>query len=343
MKRFTGMFFFVIAALVSVTVAYPIKPIDIMASGRTLKYVTLYENNKAVLYVSSAGSAEEFFWENEIALDKKDIIECEPADFLSDDVRITIKRAVNITVSVDGFMEKRRVAHGTTVSQLMLSLQKEWNAALVYDGEAEHAITKDGEYCFNTWESEIIYASVVLPFEYHEMDNTTLSLGESKIRQYGQPGEKRIATAVVRVGGEERHREIIEDIVLFEPLPQITDVGIGGTLGTTTDTGLPGFSYVKKMAMSVSAYTAGYESTKKKPGDAGYGITKSGIPVERGVVSVDPKVIPLGTRLYVEGYGYSIAADTGSSIVGNRIDVFIESYEDAIIFGRKNLTVYILN
>jgi 3D (Asp-Asp-Asp) domain-containing protein len=52
-----------------------------------------------------------------------------------------------------------------------------------------------------------------------------------------------------------------------------------------------------------------------------YGITASGVPVVRGIVAVDPRVIPLGSRLYIPGYGFAVAADTGGGIVGNMIDL----------------------
>ena len=96
--------------------------------------------------------------------------------------------------------------------------------------------------------------------------------------------------------------------------------------------------------MVATAYTAGPESTGKSPGMPGYGITYSGMRVRPGVVAVDPRVIPLGTYLYVEGYGYSIAADTGgSAISGNRIDLYMERLADAYNWGRRTVKVYVLN
>ena len=72
------------------------------------------------------------------------------------------------------------------------------------------------------------------------------------------------------------------------------------------------------------------------------GITASGTIVSRGTVSVDPKVIPLGTKLYVEGYGESIALDTGGAIKGNRIDLYMETKEEAFEWGRRQVKVWIL-
>ncbi|MDD6164390.1 MAG: 3D domain-containing protein, partial [Anaerovibrio slackiae] len=61
------------------------------------------------------------------------------------------------------------------------------------------------------------------------------------------------------------------------------------------------------------------------------------------IVAVDPDVIPLGTKVYIPGYGTAVAADTGGAIRGNKIDLCMESYGEAINFGRRSVEVYILN
>ena len=86
------------------------------------------------------------------------------------------------------------------------------------------------------------------------------------------------------------------------------------------------------------------EATAYLPTDGGGdGITATGIRARHGVVAVDPNVIPLGTRVYIPGYGEAIAADTGGDIVGNRIDVVLEDYGSAMQFGRRIVDVYILS
>jgi 3D (Asp-Asp-Asp) domain-containing protein len=72
------------------------------------------------------------------------------------------------------------------------------------------------------------------------------------------------------------------------------------------------------------------------------GITFTGHKVRHGVVAVDPKVIPLGSKLYIEGYGYAEALDTGGAIKGYRIDLFMESKKEALQWGRKKVKVTIL-
>lgn len=86
------------------------------------------------------------------------------------------------------------------------------------------------------------------------------------------------------------------------------------------------------------------EATAYLPGDGnGSGITATGMVATRGVVAVDPGVIPLGTRVYIPGYGEAVAGDTGGAIRGNRVDLCMESYGEAMQFGRRAVEVYILD
>ncbi|MEH7013618.1 3D domain-containing protein [Neobacillus niacini] len=95
----------------------------------------------------------------------------------------------------------------------------------------------------------------------------------------------------------------------------------------------------KEITVTATAYTASCEGCS--------GITATGVNIkdnpDKKVISVDPSVIPLGTEVYVEGYGYAVAADTGGAIKGNRIDVFIPEKQDAINWGKQQVEVKILN
>jgi 3D (Asp-Asp-Asp) domain-containing protein len=69
------------------------------------------------------------------------------------------------------------------------------------------------------------------------------------------------------------------------------------------------------------------------------GHTSTGLPVGVGVVAVDPTVIPLGTRLTIPGYGEGVAADTGTAVQGNTIDLWFRSLADAMAWGRRTVTI----
>jgi 3D (Asp-Asp-Asp) domain-containing protein len=93
---------------------------------------------------------------------------------------------------------------------------------------------------------------------------------------------------------------------------------------------------------TLTAYTAGYESTGKMPWDKGYGITSTGNEALQGItVAVDPSVIPYGTKLYIPGVGVRVAEDTGGAINGEHIDVFYNDLSTAKDFGvKQNVPVY---
>lgn len=95
---------------------------------------------------------------------------------------------------------------------------------------------------------------------------------------------------------------------------------------------------VKEFTVSASAFTANCNGCS--------GITSTGINLKTNpdmkVIAVDPSIIKLGTKVYVEGYGYAIAGDTGGSIKGNKIDVFFPTKNEAFKWGRKNVKIKIL-
>jgi 3D (Asp-Asp-Asp) domain-containing protein len=90
--------------------------------------------------------------------------------------------------------------------------------------------------------------------------------------------------------------------------------------------------------MVATGYDGCYECNKPYYGQPSY----IGLPLQRGIVAVDPKVIPMGTRLYVEGYGEAIAADQGNAIKGNRIDLYFDTHQQGLNWGIKTVKVTIL-
>ncbi|MFC0469604.1 3D domain-containing protein [Halalkalibacter kiskunsagensis] len=95
-----------------------------------------------------------------------------------------------------------------------------------------------------------------------------------------------------------------------------------------------------------TGYTAGYESTGKNPDHPGYGITFSGVQVKRDLystIAADPTVYPIGTILFIPGYGYGVVADTGSAIKGDKIDLYYETVTDVFNdWGKQEVEVYLV-
>lgn len=170
--------------------------------------------------------------------------------------------------------------------------------------------------------------AIVYPVERRADD--TLEQGVTHIVLEGRDGLKR-ETAIVRYeDGRETTVSIIEEHVLTPPQPEIILVGTRDTVQTSRGT----MRFSRVLTMEATAYL---------PSDGnGEGITASGIPARQGIVAVDPRVIPLGARVYVKGYGLALAADTGSAIIGEKIDLCMEDDSEAWSFGRRPVKVYVL-
>ncbi len=95
-----------------------------------------------------------------------------------------------------------------------------------------------------------------------------------------------------------------------------------------------------------TGYTAGYESTGKNPGDPSYGITYSGLKVKRDLystIAADITVFPIGTILFIPGYGYGVVADIGGAIKGNKIDLYYDTVDDVFNdWGKQTIDVYVI-
>ena len=193
-----------------------------------------------------------------------------------------------------------------------------------------------------------------VPFERRRIDDPGLPLGLRQQVQAGSPGTliRRIETFTE--DGEVVSRKVAEDWLEDEPRAAVVAYGTkrlsGPMVSLEAAKNLPRYNAVTSDTLAVrrvlrvvaTGYEAGPGSTGKRPGDQWYGFTSIGWRATPGIIAVDPAVIPYRTRLYVPGYGFGIAGDTGSAIVGHRIDLFYNTEQDAARWGRRNLSVYIL-
>lgn len=149
--------------------------------------------------------------------------------------------------------------------------------------------------------------------------------------QAGKPGTVKFTYRIIMKDGKAVGKELIKE-ERSEPTNTLYLMGRDGYPSSRGS-----FARGKVMTMQASAYTnSPYEN-------AGTGLTAMGLPAGYGHVAVDPRVIPLGTRLYIEGYGFAIASDTGGAIKGNRIDLCVGSSRAAAMrFGRRSVKVHIL-
>lgn len=171
----------------------------------------------------------------------------------------------------------------------------------------------------------------------HEID-FSLPPGKERIVRHGSPGVALTMVDYTQTDGQLSKR-VLSTRVVRKPQTRVVAEGVGtsNAIAQFARHGLEKTSYIASGALDMvaTAYTAGCG------GCSGY--TASGYRAGHGIVAVDPSVIPLGTRLYIPGYGFAIAGDTGGAIHGKRIDLGFDSLSDALAFGRKPVKVYTLH
>lgn len=171
-----------------------------------------------------------------------------------------------------------------------------------------------------------------IPYPTLRRNSSELRGGTSKTVRAGINGEKKVIYKVFYEGDKEVRREILSTQVLKKPVAEIVVVGSRGNLPSR------GYFSGRKVLTMIAT---GYDPSPASNG--GHSRTSAGLKAGHGVVAVDPHYIPLGTRLYIEGYGYAVAGDTGSAIKGNRIDLGHDTKSAAQKVGRRKVIVHILD
>lgn len=174
-------------------------------------------------------------------------------------------------------------------------------------------------------ESKAIPPSVVYEI------SRTVGAGRT-LKQDGKPGKVDRTYEVTFVDGKPKAKKLIKE-ERVEPTPTLILLGQKGFSPSRHKFGRGSVRVMNATAYDPSPQTIGRGAT---------GRTRDGHRATYGVVAVDPRVIPLGTLLFIEGYGMALACDTGSAIKGNRIDLCYDSRHVANAYGRKNVVVHIL-
>jgi 3D (Asp-Asp-Asp) domain-containing protein len=156
--------------------------------------------------------------------------------------------------------------------------------------------------------------------------------GYTQVLQHGRDGRLRRTWRVWEKDGEVTLKGVVGEEVVEPAVNTLVLRGIRGTPSRGGDWRHP-------LRMEATAYYPGRRSC----GAGATGYTATGVKAEKGVAAVDERVIPMGTRLYIPGYGFAVAADRGSAIKGMRIDLCFATYREAVEFGRRTVSVYVLD
>ncbi|WP_346355191.1 3D domain-containing protein [Azotosporobacter soli] len=247
---------------------------------------------------------------------------------VADGTTIRVHRAVPVTVVRQG--QSETISSGQpTVGELAQSLGYK-QEEIVTIPPAATAVKAGMQVVIKGRSEQIMEQEIEDAAPVIRQADPTLEKGVERVEEEGKPGRRHVTLKQIYADGEEFGTEVLKETV--EEFPQARVLRVGNRETVATSRGDVRFSRVMRM-----------EATAYLPTDgSGEGITASGIRAQHGVVAVDPNVIPLGTRLFIPGYGVALAADTGGAIIGNRIDLCVEDYGEAVQFGRRAIKVYVL-
>ncbi|MCH1626948.1 G5 and 3D domain-containing protein [Fredinandcohnia quinoae] len=254
---------------------------------------------------------------------------------LTKDMEIVVGKAFQLTLNNGG--KKQQVwSTSTTVADFLKGQEITLNELDRVQPAMEEQITANSvvnvirvEKVTDVVEEPVAYAVV-------KKKDGSINKGKEKVLHAGEKGKIAKHFEVVFENGKEVSRKLISTETLKESKDRVVAVG---TKEIVRQVSRGNGTVAKEFYVNSTAYTAYCNGCS--------GFTSTGINLRANpnvkVIAVDPSVIPLGTKVYVEGYGYAIAADKGSSIKGNKIDVFFPEKSQAYRWGHRKVKIQILD
>lgn len=334
--------------------AWKFKVVIILAIATTLSLgVYMYQGKNIILQiedeiteiVSYSNTVEDFLLKEDVLFKKDGYINIPLDTKLEENMHIKIKNPKSYMVRIGETMDDVQSVH-VTVDKILNDLGIQLEELDYVEPDLNTKIGPNSTIEVFRVKEVLESVETVIPFDKVVNKNKELDEGLSKEVQKGQDGLKKTDYKEVYINGELDSTTMVNEEIISEAITQIVERGTRKKVIVSTSRGTTNYRSV--ITMNASAYDLSYQSTGKRPGDKYYGITASGTKAGPGVVAVDPRVIPLGTKLYIEStdgtkdYGFAIAEDKGGAIKGNKIDLFFETASQVRSFGRRTVKVYIL-
>ncbi|MCA1012966.1 G5 and 3D domain-containing protein [Halobacillus halophilus] len=337
------------------------------------------DEQPAKTYHTTAATVGEFFVKEGLSFQERDLISHSKPASIKNDMHITVRQAIPVVID-DGGVEKEVWTTASTVEEVLneqkitLSPLDELKPAL------NETLTADLPVHVTRVEKVTDYKDKKIDYSVETRKDDSLPKGEKRTLRYGEDGLITQKFEVTLKNGEVAARELLEETVEKESRNQV--VAIGTKTEKVTKVSETDNADLSRRTASQSApkSTIQTENSKKPSNRSTYeevtaasrdsqsnkeetlymhataytaqctgcsGVTATGINLngnpDKKVVAVDPDVIPLGSRVWVEGYGYAVAGDTGGAINGKRIDLFVPDKEQALSFGRQQVKVKVLD
>lgn len=294
--------------------------------------VTIYDEEEKHEILTAKTRVQDALEEKGISFVDEDLIHPGLNHGLTDGIVISIRRAQPFEVHVDGeelsfFQPVKDVEEALEIAEVTLEEEDELNLAL------ETTVMDDMIIEITRIERETIVESREIDFKTIRKNDNSRYKGSTRVSQEGSKGMEEFTIEITYEDGEEVSREVIEREVVKEPVNRVIQVGTKSLPPANTLVTRGGTEVTRRLTVEATAYS------QYDPGVTNR--TATGATLRKGIIAVDPRVIPLGTRIYVPGYGEGVAADVGGAIKGYRIDLAFESRAEALRYGRRTVTIKI--
>jgi uncharacterized protein YabE (DUF348 family) len=301
-----------------------------------IKTVTVVIDGNQTKVITFKSTLEKALAEKNIIVGTKDKIEPALDSKVINKSTVTIKRAVNVKVAVDN-EEKDILSSEETIDTMLKAEGIALGELDKLNLEKETKLTEGMKIDVVRVEIKELSETEAIAFNTVVKPNSSLSNTQRKVAQEGKEGEKKTTFSVTYENGKEVLRKIVNEVVAKKPTEKIIVQGTYPTMPISRGGDAVPYSKVIKVKSTAYSPTGGrttaYTATGRKAvrNPEGY-----------STIAVDPTIIPYGTKLFVQGYGFAIAADCGSAIKGNFIDVFFDTKRESLNWAVKYVNMYIL-
>jgi len=299
------------------------------------KGVTVTVDGESLFLKTQADDIEGLLSQADIDVDEGDLVSPALTAEVTDGMSVVVRHAVPVTLVLGKETVELPVV-GSTVADALIAVGVDPGAGLSVEPaltaplEAGMTITARDVYV------RIVEESVTVPFKVVSKNDANLEYGKRVVTTAGVAGKSVRVYQVLVIDGVAGSRTFKAERVVSAPVDEV--LSIGTKRATKQPTRSRTIAAAPKGGRQLVVHTTAYA-----PGADGVDFrTATGARAGFGIIAVDPRIIPLGTKVYVPGYGYAVAADTGGAIKGNRIDVCFDSGAEAIRWGRRTVTITIL-
>ena len=304
--------------------------------------VTFYEKGKKVMRVNAAGTVADALEKAGIDMEGADTTDLDPDTLLKKNMKINILRSFKIQLVVGGVKRTVDYAAGT-VGDLLKRVNVDVGKYDVVKPGLSETLKRGSKVVVKRVSYETREEETVIKYGTQTKESGILAQGVKRVARQGRDGTKTVTYEDKIVNGKVVSSKKVGEVVNVKAVDKVVVIGTRGATNVVTSniqgSGAP-TSYLKTFHGPATAYTA-------KAGAK----TASGAVARRGLVAVNPKQIPYGSKLYIVAddgtvYGYCTAADTGGFVTngsGTLVDLYMDSYGECTQWGKRNVTIYVIS